>query len=175
MKNYEGKLYFKCHKFVGFQKQDISLHWVCDSLIWLIVAVEEEKSEDIFKQKRPGKSVSLSCTACDGWTPLPARERMREHRWRADSSKEMETMLWRGVTWSQSFLATPGEDGHLWAHAEKSLLPPLLQSKNFCFPPLSLSLPFFTSTLPFCPCLLRFLAKKSRLIQLMNMDRYPFH
>lgn len=88
----------------------------------------------LFKQIRPGKSVSLSSAR-----QLKAGLQFLwgtgggERRWRGESSREMETMLWRGDKWSQSVLATPGEDSHLRAHAGKKLilLPPLLKSENF--------------------------------------------
>lgn len=98
----------------------------------------------LFKQIRPVKSVSLSSMrrVKAGLHFLWGAGGGRREEGRAgggESSGKMETMLWRGDKWSPSVLATPGEDGHLRAHAA-NLIITLPEEWKLCFPPLCLSL-----------------------------------
>lgn len=123
----------KCSKAGRLQTSDVlwASRLTCERRRNILPQYDQCK---LFEQIRPGKSVSLS-----SMRQLKAGLQFLwgtgggERRWRGESSREMETMLWRGDKWSQSVLATPGEDSHLRAHAGKKLilLPPFLKSENF--------------------------------------------
>lgn len=97
-------------------------------------------------------------------------------RAQVDWSGEMETMLQDGDKWSQRVLATPGEDGHLWAHAAAYLITTPPQGEK-TLPPHHQhdSLPPVASTLPLSSPSAFTLQNGVILIQLMNVDECPVH